>query len=550
VATRGGPDDRRSRRAASIFRLRGLSGFCPTAAEGGGADAVAVSTAHLNTTPYWPEAARLPILPPLRRDLAVDVAVIGGGITGATAAYLFKKAGATVALLERGRCATAETGHTTAHLTYVTDSRLSQLVSRFGRDHAQATWDAGLAAMNQIEQLMKEERIRCEFSWVPGFLHAPPGRKRDEEEKDALQEDARFAQEFGFDAAFVEDVPFVGGPGVRFGNQAKFHPVKYVAGLLRAIRGGGSHVFENSEVSAIQEGPLLLKANGYEVRCKFVFIATHVPLQGATGTVRAALFQTKLAPYSTYAVGAKIPSGVIPEASFWDTGDPYFYLRIDRRKGYDYAILGGADHKTGQVHDPAKCYSRVEKRLSQLFPQSEIVHRWSGQVIETTDGLPFMGETAPGQFVATGFSGNGMTLGTLSAMMACDAFHQRENPWRALFDVGRKTLSSAWDYLKENKDYPYYMLKEMMAKRPENATRAIKRGEGKVVMHEGARVAAFRNEKGKLCLKSAICPHMGCVVRWNAAEKTWDCPCHGSRFRATGEVMAGPAETDLADAGA
>ena len=208
----------------------------------------------------------------------------------------------------------------------------------------------------------------------------------------------------------------------------------------------------------------MVKANGHTIRCKFVVIATHVPLQGATGTVSAALFQTKLAAYSTYAVGAQIPKGSAPQASFWDTADPYFYLRIEHRKTHDYAILGGADHKTGQARDPERHYARVEKRLHQLLPKAKVDHRWSGQVIETNDGLPFIGETAPGQFVATGFSGNGMTFGTVGAMMAADAFAKRKNPWSQLFDVNRKKLSGVWDYLVENKDYPFYMAKEWLAK--------------------------------------------------------------------------------------
>lgn len=501
----------------------------------------------MNTTPYWTETARIPEYRALRRGLAVDVAVIGGGLAGITAAYLLMKSGAAVALLERDRLAGADTGHTTAHLSYVTDVRMRELVKHFGRDHAQAAWDAGLAAMHRIHEIADEERIACEFAWVPAYLHAPH-RGAQEDEAAALREDAELARELGFDATYLEAVPLIGRAGVRFANQAKFHPRKYLAGLLEALRGGGCHVFEQTDVTEIAADPPSVKANGHAIHCKHVVIATHVPLQGATGTVSAALFQTKLAPYSTYAVGAKIPKGLVAEASFWDTSDPYYYLRIDRHQDHDYAILGGADHKTGQARDPQQHYSRVEKRMLQLFPAAKIDCQWSGQVVETNDGLPFIGETAPRQFVATGFSGNGMTFGTLGAMMACDHIAGRANPWRDLFAVNRrKLLGGAWDYLKENKDYPFYFLKDRLTKPGVNSLRGVRRGEGKIVLVEGKRVAAFRNEKGKLSVKSAICPHMGCIVRWNGAEKTWDCPCHGSRFQAAGEVIAGPAETPLSD---
>ena len=383
----------------------------------------------MNTTPYWAETAKLPKFAKLRGDLAVDAIVIGGGITGITAAYLLQEAGATVAMLERGRFNMGETGHTTAHLTCVTDTRLSELVNVFGRSHAQAVWDSGLAAIHQIHEIAEERKIPCDFRWIPGYLHAPA--RHGDDDLAALRKDAQLARELGFEATLLDEIPVIGGPGIAFANQAKLNPAKYLRGLLNVLREGKCHIFENTEASSIEVDPVRVKANGRTIRGKFLVIATHVPLQGATGTISAALFQTKLAPYSTYALGAKIESEAAPEASFWDTADPYFYLRIDRHKGFDYAILGGADHKTGQSRDPQTHYARVEKRLRQIFPRADVDHQWSGQVIETNDGLPYIGETAPGQFVATGFAGNGMTFGTLGAMMARDTFCGRKNPWSA-----------------------------------------------------------------------------------------------------------------------
>jgi glycine/D-amino acid oxidase-like deaminating enzyme/nitrite reductase/ring-hydroxylating ferredoxin subunit len=500
----------------------------------------------MKTTPYWQDTAETPQYPSLQEDLTVDVVVIGGGITGITAAYLLQKAGAKVALLERDRFTGGETGHTTAHLTYVTDLRLTELVAKFGRDHARAAWDAGLAAIHRIHDTVEEEELDCEFRWVPGYLHRSPA-DAPEGEKTSLENDAAVARELGFEAAFLDKVPFIGEPGVRFANQAKFHPTKYLSGLLKTIRGGGCSVFEQTEVTEVQTEPLAVKANHHVIRCEYIVIATHVPLQGATGSLSAALFQTKIMPYTTYAVGAQIPQGLVAEASLWDTADPYFYLRIDRKETHDYAILGGADHKTGQTRDPEQHYATVTKRLLELFPQAKVDHRWSGQVVETVDGLPFMGETAPRQFVATGFSGNGTTFGTLAAVMACDAVTGRTNPWSQLFDIHRKKLSGIWDYLKENKDYPYYLLKDQLAKATATSLEAVERGEGKYVVVDGEKLAVYRDEKGKLTVRSAVCTHMGCLVRWNEPEKSWDCPCHGSRFTATGEVMGGPAETPLAE---
>lgn len=495
--------------------------------------------------PYWTVGANLPRFPQLDRDLRVDVAVVGAGITGVTAAYLIKKAGLSVALLERDRCGGVDTRHTTAHLTYVTDLRLNELVSQFGRDHAQAAWDAGRAAIDQIEANVRGEGLDCEFTRVPGYLHAPRGESAADERQD-LECDAELACELGFDGEFLETVPLVNVAGIRFANQAKFHPLKYLAGLLERIPGNDCHVFEHTEVSEVKDDPLVVKANEHAVRCDFVVIATHVPIMGKTGLLSASLFQTRLASYSSYAIGAKAPRGTFPESLFWDTADPYNYLRIDAHPRHDYLIFGGEDHKTGQEDDTDERFRKLEERLRSLVPDAEVKDRWSGQVVETNDGLPLIGETSQRQFAATGFAGNGMTFGTVAAMMACDAARGRKSPWRDLFDVRRtKILGGTWDYLKENLDYPYYMLKDRLTSTEGNSPRGLKPGEGKILTLKGRRMAAYRDPHGKVTTLSPVCTHLGCIVHWNSAESTWDCPCHGSRFKPKGQVLTGPAESPL-----
>jgi glycine/D-amino acid oxidase-like deaminating enzyme/nitrite reductase/ring-hydroxylating ferredoxin subunit len=499
----------------------------------------------METTPYWMEQP-LPEFAPIQEDVDVDVAIVGGGLTGITAAYLLKQAGATVALLERQRCAAADTGHTTAHLTMVTDLRLHQVVKRFGADCGRAFWDAGLAAIDQIHDIVQREQIRCEFNWVPGYLHVSLCDRGGTNEREALMRDAELATQLGFSAEFLEAVPYCNKPGVRFPHQAKFHPRKYLAALLQKIPGNGSYVFENSAASEFEEKPLGLKANGRRVRCRFLFIATHTPLMGNTGMFRALMFQTKLALYTSYVVGAKLPHGCVPEALFWDTADPYHYLRVDHYRDHDYAIFGGEDVKTGQEKDPASVFISLEEELKKWLPAAQFTHRWLGQVIETNDGLPFIGQSAENQFVATGYCGNGFTLGTLAALMARDAFLKRENPWADLLDVHRrKLLGGTWRYITENIDYPYHMLRDRLARAESKSLDDVPRGEGKIVNLHGKKVAAFRDVRGELTLLSPVCTHLKCIVRWNDADKTWDCPCHGSRFKATGEVFSGPAESPL-----
>ena len=518
------------------------------------------------STSFWLDSTSFPRFAKLADDLRVDVVVVGAGLTGLTAAYLLTKAGKSVAVLERGRCAEIDTGHTTAHLTMVTDTRLTDLVKSFGRDHAQAVWDAGLAAIDQIDSIVRDERIDCDFAWVPGYLHYPAGTfalrasapkeagLHDQRQKGEIdfEAEARLASELGFDAEFTADVPLFGGPGVRFEGQARFHPRTYLAAMARAIVAGGGQIFEHSEASEFTDGSpaeaghYAVKANGHTVRYMDIIIATHNPVMGLKNLLSATLFQTKLALYSSYVLGARVARGSVPDALFWDTGDPYDYMRLEPQRDHDIVIFGGEDHKTGQVDDTNRCYDALERRLESLLPRAEITHRWSGQVIETPDGLPYLGRSTDHQYAVTGAAGNGMTFGTLGAMVSVDGILGRANPWSELFDTGRKKIrGGAWNYITQNKDYPYYLIRDRFAGPEGRSLRQVKRGEGKILDLDGKRVAAYRDSDGTTVVRSAICTHMGCEVKWNGSERTWDCPCHGSRFKPTGEVLAGPAESPL-----
>ncbi len=502
------------------------------------------------TQSLW-KSVSMPRFSPLSESLTVDVLIIGGGNTGIVTAYLLKKAGFKVALIERDRCAQSDSGNTTSHLTCVTDTGLQQLVENLGRDHAQAVWDAGVAAINQIEDIISAENIECEFVRVPGYAHASivGDEDKNKDETLELQREAELAQEMGFPAEFVSAVPVFGREGIRFANQAKFHPLMYLAELVTRIPGDGSHVFELTEAGEFDgsdEIVVHVSANEHVVTCKQVVIATHVPLMGLSNLASAAVFQTKLAPYTTYVTGAKLPPNSAPEAMFWDTSEPYYYLRVDQQEDGDYAIFGGKDHKTGQATHTSDCFDELEAALHRYLPTAEVDRRWSGQVIESHDGLPLIGQTVERQFVATGFAGNGITFGTLSGMMIRDAIMGLKNPWSDLFDPARLPVrGGVWNYLTENVDYPFYMIKDRLMPSESPTLENLERGQGCVLKVDGQRIAAYRNSDGHITELSAVCTHLGCIVHWNEAGTSWDCPCHGSRFDVMGNVIAGPAETPL-----
>jgi Rieske Fe-S protein len=424
-------------------------------------------------------------------------------------------------VLERRRIGGVDTMSTTAHVTCVTDLDLSELVSSFGRDHAQAVWDAGLAAIAQIDAIVRDERIDCGWKFIDGVKHAPAGQTSERQTKH-LQEEAALAHELGFDATYMDTTPFVGLPGVVFGGQARIHPAKYLAALSALVDGDGSFVFEETACDEVVAEPLSVKARGYDISCEYVVLATHTPLIGKTNIASATLLQTKLYLYTSYVIGGTVAKGTVPDLLFWDTADPYHYLRIDSQPDRDVVIFGGNDHKTGQAEDEQKCFDQLESKARALIPGLNVTHHW------------------------TGYAGNGTTFGTLTGIMAADAALGLKNPWAELFDVGRtKIRGGAWDYVKENLDYPYYMLRDRIAGPDAKSLRDLRRGEGKIVEVKGERVAAYRADNGRVTLLSPVCTHMGCQVDWNTAERTWDCPCHGSRFMPDGQVLSGPAESPL-----
>jgi glycine/D-amino acid oxidase-like deaminating enzyme/nitrite reductase/ring-hydroxylating ferredoxin subunit len=502
---------------------------------------------HTTASP-WLET-QLPQFPALEGELKMDVVVIGAGITGLTTAWLLREAGVHVAVVERHRIGAADSGHTTAHLTYVTDTRLHELAKQFGEDGARAAWEGGAAAIDQIETIIRTLDDDCGFRRVCGYLHGALGRKgaadSPQDEKARLQRDAELGQRLGFDSHYVERMPYGAVPAVEFEDQAAFDPGRYLAALARQLTQKGCRIFEQSPVDSVEDQPRRVVTAQGHIDCSYVVLATHNPLMGTQGAVRSGLFQTKLALYTSYALGARLPANTLPDALFWDTANPYDYLRIEPRDDYQLAIFGGADTKTGQ-QDDAAAFHELERRLFQRVPGAAITHRWLGQVIETDDGLPYIGERSEGEFVATGFSGNGYTFGTLAAMMARDAFLKRSNPWQELLRPDRKPFhGGAWQYVRENLDYPWYLLRSRLGRAEGKSLEEVPHGEGRILALKEGRCAVYRAPDGALSVCSAVCTHLKCLVRWNGADKTWDCPCHGSRFSTDGDVLSGPAEEPL-----
>lgn len=485
-----------------------------------------------------------PAFPSIDANMSVDVLVIGGGITGVTTAYHLKKRGLKVCLVDARRIAGGQTGQSTAHLTYVTDRPFHRLARQIGESRARSLWYAGRTAIDLIQQTIEQESLVCDFRRIAGYYHVSP-MAMDHDEADIDTEIKALARG-GFGASLEPSIPLFRSRGIKFASQAKFHPLNYTVSLAQVVNGGGSYVFERSRVTGFEESPLRIRVNEWWISAADVVLATHVPLQGLAGALKATTFQAKIYPYTTYAVRARIPKGVLPEALFWDTHVPYYYVRIDAGQDYDFAIVGGKDHKTGQaVHTESALYE-LRSYATGFLPAPVLMQTWSGQVVETHDGLPFIGKLLDHQYIATGFGGNGLTFGTLAGQMIAEEIAGERSQVRDLLCPHRKSLfAGTWHYVKENLDYPIYMLKDRLVPSESVSLAEIVPGEGAVALVSGQRVAVYRDHDGSLYTLSPTCTHLGCRVHWNAIEKSWDCPCHGSRYSADGKVIAGPAERDL-----
>jgi glycine/D-amino acid oxidase-like deaminating enzyme/nitrite reductase/ring-hydroxylating ferredoxin subunit len=486
-------------------------------------------------------ATDVPHFPPLTSNTQADVCVVGAGIAGLVTAYLLLQAGQRVVVLEDGEIASGETGRTTAHLTAALDDHYYILERMHGSCGSQLAAESHSAAIEQIAAIVQAEQLDCDFERVSGYLFEPPG-----DESNLLTRELEAVHRAGLtQVEMLPQVPqlaFETGPALHYPAQAQFHPMKFMAGLARAFTNQGGALYTHTHVTNITGGrrARISTGAGLTVEAGAVVVATNSPVND-TLTIH-----TKQSPYRTYVVGFSVPAGAVARALYWDTDDPYHYVRVtgSETAGEEILIVGGADHKTGQAQDAEERYADLQDWARKRFPAAgEVRFRWSGQVMEPVDGLAYIGRNphdAENVYIATGDSGNGMTHGVIAGMLLRDLVLGRENEWAKLYDPARVTLSAAPAYAEENLNVMSQYLDWFTGGEVETYAK-IAPGEGAVVRHGLEKLAVYRDERGSVHELAAICPHLGCIVHWNAGEKTWDCPCHGSRFDAYGKVVNGPA---------
>jgi glycine/D-amino acid oxidase-like deaminating enzyme/nitrite reductase/ring-hydroxylating ferredoxin subunit len=485
---------------------------------------------------YWNDTAETSSFPTLAGDLQVDIAIIGGGIVGITTARMLKDRGLTVAVIEARRIGRQVTGRSTAKLSSQHGILYQTLEQSFGEDKARLYAEAQETGIRTISQLAARYRIDADIESIPAYVWT-----EDEDWVSKLEKEVEVARRLGLPAHLQRGdigLPFDVLAAMRWDDQAMFHPVKYVAGVAATIPGEGSHVFENSR--AIDYEPTRVVTDTGSVTARHVVMATHLPL-GQVG-----LYYSMAYPHAEAVVAA--PVGFAPRGVYKNAETPDRSIRTHRSGGRTWAIAAGPHFKPGHTDDEQASVRDIERWLAQHFQAGPVEYRWVNEDYEAMDSAPYVGWSSSigdGYLVATGFAGWGLSNGTAAAMIIADLATGKDNAWLPMFDATRvKPVAGGKEFARENLSVAAHLVGGYLSRKPKDYD-ALEPGHAAIMKVDGDNVAAFKDEEGRVHAVSAVCTHMGCLVGWNATDRTWDCPCHGSRFDLSGEVVHGPATKPL-----
>ncbi len=485
------------------------------------------------------EIKRFETLP--TQDQLFDVAIVGGGITGVSTAYRLQLTGLKCILLEANNLGFGTTGGTTAHINDFFDTTYKEAISKFGLENAKLLAQSGKEAIQIVHNNVQRHSIDCDFEYKNAHLFAV-----EDDQVKALEDIVDGAHQIGYEMTYVDEIdyPIPFKKAVIIPKQAQFHPVKYIKALAEAFEQAGGMIVENCLCESYNEesDDVTLVTSLGDIKAKNVVYATHTP-------PGISLLHFTTAPYRSYAIAFTLKNDNYPETLGYDLYDPYHYYRTHRVDGETYIIAGGEDHKTGHVEDTGECFSNLENYCRQHFDMDTVKFAWSSQYFEPVDGMPSIG-IAPSSngrvYIAAGYRGNGMTFGTIASAVITDLITGTENPYEKLFNPKRfKPTAGFTSFVKENATVVKDFIGDKLSMERIQSLAEIKEGEAKVVKYEGNSYAIYAEQDGNLHVLKSTCPHAQCEVRWNNAELSWDCPCHGSRFNINGRILTGPATEGL-----
>lgn len=470
-----------------------------------------------------------------------DVVIVGGGITGITTALLLQKAGKSVLVAEAKSICFGTTGGTTAHLNSFLETPFNKIAKDFNSEKSEKVAKACREALDLIKSNISQYNIECSHTELPAYLYAA-----DEKQIKELDEFYEGFEKVGHECSISNTIP-VKIPfekAIEIPAQGQFHPAQYVFALAEQFELAGGTIVQNCRVTSVEEGEIhdITTSKG-NIKSKNLIYATHVP-PGVN------ILHFRCAPYRSYAIACKLKDEKdYPQAMAYDMADPYHYFRTQEVDGEKFLIAGGEDHKTAHEENTEGCFSKLEAYVRNFYDVESVPYKWSSQYFDSTDGLPYIGHL-PGHksnmFVATGFGGVGMTCSHISAITLSDIIVKGDSEYKDVFNPARvKPVAGFSNFVKEAADVVQKFIGDRLSKEKINDLAELARGEAKVVKFEGHTLALYKDEEGQIHAVNSACTHIKCIVGWNEAEKSWDCPCHGSRFSFDGEMLTGPARKDL-----
>lgn len=491
--------------------------------------------------PYWRESLDFPSFSKLEDNLITDVVIVGGGITGITTAYLLTQEGKSVTLLDAGKLLNGTTGHTTAKITAQHDLIYDELINHIGHPQAKLYYQANAEALKFIKETVEKNAINCDLSEEDAYIYTNSDKYTKKIEKEY-----KAYQKLGIEGELLSDIPLdiPIKKALVMKKQAQFHPLKYLAYLVKELQEKGCKIYENTVAVDVEEGhqPILVTRDGYKITADYVISASHFPFNDTKG-----LYFSRMYAERSYLIGAKTDKP-FPGGMYLSAESPKRSLRYTPMNGENLILIAGEKHKTGQGIDTLKHYEALQEFGQETFGLEEITYRWSAQDLTTLDKVPYVGTITPHHptlLVATGFRKWGMTNGTASAKLLSDIVLERENPYKALYDPSRFNADpSIKEFLKINGDVTKHLIKDKF-KPGDKEIEDLKNDEGAMVRVNGQLAGAYKSGDGTINIVDTTCTHLGCEVHWNHGDRTWDCPCHGSRFSVTGEVVEGPAKKPL-----
>lgn len=469
-----------------------------------------------------------------------DVIIVGGGVTGITTALQLQKSGLQCLVAEAHNLCFGTTGGTTAHLNNFLDTAYNEIEKKFSEDAAKLVSKATSQALDLYQANVEAYSIDCGYEHKDGYLYS-----QDEKQTEELQAIYESAKKVGIDVSYTDriPVPIEFNNAIVFHEQASIHPAKYVYALAKAFEESGGVILQNCMVKDVKGDKVLeVETSQGTINCRTLVWATHIP-PGIN------LLHFRCAPYRSYAMAVTLNSDSYPDGLAYDMYDPYHYYRTQIVDGKKYLIAGGEDHKTAHEENTEACFMRLEAYIRKYFDIKEVSFKWSSQYFEPADGLAYIGHL-PGNpdnvLVATGFGGNGMVYSHIAAITLTDLITKGESGYAKLFDPDRlKPVAGFANFVKEGADVVKEFIGKRLSREKLTELSDIAPGEARLVKYEGKSLGLYKDEQGELHAVSPVCPHVKCSVGWNSAEKSWDCPCHGSRFAIDGQLLTGPAVTGL-----